>query len=573
MSKGAKQGFLDLLITEADAYSSMDMIESLLQSGGDLSLVPVQPLYMAIKNLPPEQSSQFLILLSKEQRQTFRDLDLWFKDDLDVENFEYWIPTYFFTNDEKLQTEFVKSDDFQLYMKSKFNIWTFDTEDPEYPEHDNYFLTDDMLLLFEFSDDYPFIQEIRFFIRRLYADLGVEKAYQYIFTTISDGFMTYQEEQYRLKKERLKDSGFVDYYDALEINNCFPKTALMDHFISKKSQTTGEIDSWGQNQILDRTALSTFRDGLDSLEAEWGKIQDPKRAAFLKFNFLRLVNGTLTLGDALKSGRIAVNRVGQKTKNSLNLGFDYLTKHCMKAGMFQLPEGLNLLDMFDFSEIYKIGNSLFTFALSDLKKKLRECEFEDENETFLGQFWNEFLDFAYDEPVKLEQRDLGKVVEVTTYEHIQLLSEEAKMLSSILPFAARLRDVFTTLAGSGQLNDGFYQNYTVDQIDFESILMSSYANFNLGVYEKIQGEKLGLTKNEYVQFTKNILNSKGEFEPTDEILNSIKEFKNGFGLNDVYEFEKYLCYLLKSQMEGYDFENLGEEEFAHVGGPIILVCQ
>ena len=41
-----------------------------------------------------------------------------------------------------------------LYLKGKMSFWTFDLEEPEYPDHDNYFLTECNQLLFEFDDDF-----------------------------------------------------------------------------------------------------------------------------------------------------------------------------------------------------------------------------------------------------------------------------------------------------------------------------------------------------------------------------------------------------------------------------------
>ena len=46
-----------------------------------------------------------------------------------------------------LQYEFTKSEEFALFLKARFNMWTFDVEDPLYPDHDNYFLTDDQMFL------------------------------------------------------------------------------------------------------------------------------------------------------------------------------------------------------------------------------------------------------------------------------------------------------------------------------------------------------------------------------------------------------------------------------------------
>ena len=42
-----------------------------------------------------------------------------------------------------LYTVLLWSKAFILFLKARFNIWTFDIEDPQYPDHDYYFLTED----------------------------------------------------------------------------------------------------------------------------------------------------------------------------------------------------------------------------------------------------------------------------------------------------------------------------------------------------------------------------------------------------------------------------------------------
>ena len=50
----------------------------------------------------------------------------------------------------------------------------------------------------------------------------------------------------------------------------------------------------------------------------------------------------------------------------------------------------------------------------------------------------------------------------------------------------------------------------------------------------------------------------------------LKDFVDKFGLSEVDEIIAYLCKLLDIQMSGYDFSTLPEEDFVHVGGPLLL---
>ncbi len=148
-----RKDLLSQLLYEAQAYKKFEDIEKLVESGTDLSMIPVQPLYVSLKNTSSDQVAMILPKLSKDQRQALRDIDLWKKDELDPESVYYWIDVYSKCRDEDVVLEFVKSEDFLLGLKNQFTIYTFDVEDPEYPEKDNYFLTEDNLLVVEYPEN------------------------------------------------------------------------------------------------------------------------------------------------------------------------------------------------------------------------------------------------------------------------------------------------------------------------------------------------------------------------------------------------------------------------------------
>ena len=248
-----KKDLLSQLLYEAEAYKKFEDIERLVESGMDLSMVPVQPLYVALQNTSSDQVAHILPKLSQEQRQALRDIDLWKKDEVDPESVTYWIDVYSKSTDEKIIQEFVRSEDFLLMLKNQFTIYTFDVEDPEYPEHDNYFLTEDNLLLIEYPENFQLVQELKNLIRQLYAELGVENAYSFLFKMVADSYLIMEEENYTQKNDRLRDFGFVDYYEALEFGATFQKEAEIDAFIRNKKPSTGAVDSIAANQNLHDT--------------------------------------------------------------------------------------------------------------------------------------------------------------------------------------------------------------------------------------------------------------------------------------------------------------------------------
>lgn len=561
---------LTILMRESEAYTQLDHIEKYVEESNDLSALPVQPTYLALRKLPIDKVAEYLPKFSKEQREVFLDIDLWQKDEIDVEHFTYWLKAYALCESEDVKRDFVTSEQFLLYLKSKFNIWSFDAEEPEYPDHDNYFLTDDNQLLFEFDENFEFVDEVRSLVRHLYYEVGVENAYTFLFKLVSDSYLTLQEEEYQIRKERMRDFGFVDYMDALEVENPFINIDFLHLYIKKKTPATGSLDDISKNQNLHNSSLVAFKDHFKKVIDELLKVSDPKRADFLQFNFVRLINSRLEYKNALKKGSVAMTRTGAQTKNLVLLGFNYLKSEKISSEYLpNLPEE-GLFTVFDFTDLYKIGNSLIKFNLKDLKKALQVNKFEEDNEKFLGDYWVDFLDNTFDEPVKFHQAKKDTAQAIIEMEEYELWIYKSRTLRELLPFAAKFFETFKTLMNEGRLQDSYYLNYTVESIDFEALLLSSFANFFLGTYDEKNISKLGLTIDEFQNFTSKVITTDGKFVLTPELYKKIQNFGETFGLSTVFDFNNYLQDLLKGHLEGYEFATMASEDFEHVGGPIIL---
>jgi hypothetical protein len=572
--KPYKNDPLTLLIKESDAYNHLDQIEKYVEGSNDLSVLPVQPVYLALRKLPLDKVAEYLPKFSKEQREVFLDIDLWQKDEIDVEHFTFWLQAYSLTASDEVKTDFVTSEQFLLFLKSRFNVWTFDVEDPNYPDHDNYFLTDDNQLLLEFDENFQYVDEARELIRHLYYELGVENAYAFLFKMVSDSFLIIQEEEYQARKERMRDYGFVDYMDALETENPFINIDFLNLFIKKKTPATGGIDEISKNQNLHNSSLVAFKDHFKKVIDELLKISDQKRADFLQFNFVRLINARLESQSSLKKGSIAMTRTGAQTKNLVLLGFNYI-----KSSEFlpNVPEE-GIFTLFSFSDMYKIGNSLIKFNLKDLKKALSANEFEGDREKFLGDYWNDFLDNSFDTPTKFHSAKDDSSKTIIEVEEYQLWTYKTKTLIQLMPFAKKFYETLEALKKDNRLMDSFYINYTVDDIDFEALLLSNFANFYLSSFNEsdksVPHGKLGLTVDEYRAFSQGIISpSEQKFILTPELFKKIQKFTESYGLDSVFDFNNYLQDLLKSQLEGYELDGMAEEDFKHVGGPIILTMK
>ena len=560
-NKGSK--LIQTILSEAESYSSIELIETYIQQGQDLSNLPTQPLYVALKSLPTEVVAATLSKFSKEQRQVFLDLDLWKKDDLDPDSFHFWIEAYSKVQDDELKYEFLNSPEFSIFVKGRLSVWTFDVDDPMYPDHDSYFLTEDMLLLFEFEEDYPYLAVIKQFTRDLYSQKGVEGAYQHLFKIVSEGFLTMQEEEYRFKKHRLNDLGFVDYFDALEMNNAFPSVSHIDLFIRKKEAITPDIDAESVNQCLDKNSVIAFKNNFESISDELGKVEDSKRLTFLQFNFTRLINATLTLNDALKDGSIAMTRVGRDTSNTVKLGLSYI-RNILSNESIEVGEN-GIFSKFDFVDVYRVGRSLIALTQKDIKKVYAKHGFNDDNDSFLGEIFNSTYENSFHGEVKfIQDRTENKTALVENYTTFLSWKKEVTLFTNLMPFVESFFKTFNSLKDSGQLQDDYYMNYGIDDIDFEALILSTFVNFSNDELSKSHSLKMGVRVSELIAFSNNFISDDGK------LLEAATKFKNKFGLDSIEGFESYLMDIIKYHLSGYDISELELSEFKHVGGPLLL---
>lgn len=570
--------FLKNLLLESGSYGNIDSISALAQHG-NLKNFPIQPVYFALKNSTNDEVAEYLEKLSEEQRTYLLDIDLWVKDELDPSSFERWLDIYD-KADEDLRNEFLSSEQFALYFKGILTISTFDVEDPLYPEHENFFLTPDSQLLIEFDENFSSETEIKRLIDHLYGELGVEKAYSQLFKIVSDNFTSMIEDEYRVKKLRLLDVGIIDYHEALHMLNPFHSIEKIDQFIKNKAKVTGGIDIISRNQALHRQAIIGFDSGFEDIINSLNGVSDQKRKDFLQFSFVRMMNATISLGNMLKGNSLVLGQNAKKVKFYINLGFNYVSEQ--RAGNDVVFES------FDFVDLYKIGVSLTRVTQTRLKKSLELNGFNsDSSQAFLGSKFsqlleNSFLDEIYFESTSLfpenekliSQKDKKYLSSASDYRSWMELIDQ---LIGFLPFARAFYESIESLKREEKLQDAFYLNYKVTDIDQEAILLSSLINFENGNFDR-GNPKMGVSLEELKAFVERYFNDDNEAKiiienntiESSKIQNVINSFSEKFGFTTVKGITNYLLIILDDHLGGYNYKELTEDEFSHVGGPVIL---
>jgi hypothetical protein len=211
-----------------------------------------------------------------------------------------------------------------------------------------------------------------------------------------------------------------------------------------------------------------------------------------------------------------------------------------------------------------------------LKKALSSTAFEkDDFSYFLGMYWNSFLEHSYSEIPSYKFDGSSKPQEISQLSIYESWFKFSETFINSLPFMQSFFKTIDALKGNGLLNDQFYLNYEVENIDFEAILISSFVNFSGGHLFEGSHSKMGVTIQELKNFYYNFFNKngdefliKGEEDP--KLKPKIIEFIEKFGLSNIPAFQVYLYQVLVEQLNGYEIDVMDEEEFRHIGGPILL---
>ncbi len=560
-----KKDVLSKLIAESSSYGNLTDIEKLMNHEGSLEVIPLQPLYLSILSATAGHVATLLPRLSIEQRRALIHIDFWNKDDVDVGQFEKWLAVYSQCRDEETVSEFVRSETFLLFLKSRLNIYTFDAEDPYYPDHDYYFLTEDNLLLVEYDEGFNYSDEVKFFIKALYSDMGVENAYSYLFKMMNDSFFILQEDNFEKKKYELSEFGFVDYFSALKNTTPLPSIKRLDAFIQSHQGVSASLVEKSMNQSLHAKMVIPFQESMEVLNEELAKVKSEKRQTHLQFNFIRTLNSMIEMDYSLQKGSVALGKSGTKVKNYINLGLDYLKTKTDEQSLF---------DRFDFSDLLKIGLTLVETTRKSLKKSVDQSSFAiNDNEYFLGSWWQSYLDLTFNtEFPNIRALGVGKAEPVNNYKKYHFWEQYAQTLMSLLPFIEQFYNSFSELNDSGSLSDHFYLNYDVPEIDFESILISSYINHTMEFSQSAQ-KKMAITVKElklYILRDFDKVEKEYLIKDQSHLTDKLASFIKTFGLDKINNIENYLFGLLSENLNSYEIDDLNHEDFKHVGGPILL---
>lgn len=204
-------------------YAPVDLREMLASadSRARIRRLPAAQFFFSLKELDDEEISRLLPHITDEQWTTILDLDIWNRDQADLNRFLDW-QRHILSPEKAVAHKLARAADAELWelaWKKELHILARSEEDEFEGEPEaerDYFETPDRQFLVGLPCDPEKARLLRLLIFRLY-ELEAESAAVLLNSSRFRTTIELEEEAYQERRRRLEDLGFQDYFEAIEI--------------------------------------------------------------------------------------------------------------------------------------------------------------------------------------------------------------------------------------------------------------------------------------------------------------------------------------------------------------------
>lgn len=190
--------------------------------------MPVPDLYSFVKQLGFDEAGPLLAQASGDQIQRMTDLEIWRRDEVDLQRLTEWLEGVIAADSDQLaaRARALDPEVMQVLIRSVTTIYTQDGDDAPAPEVDleerELVGTPDDVFLLDFDGDGATVDFVRRMLDLLYRQ-DAELARGILFESMGTLPSTAQEEAYRVRTGRMEEMGFADLYEALVIYQALPR--------------------------------------------------------------------------------------------------------------------------------------------------------------------------------------------------------------------------------------------------------------------------------------------------------------------------------------------------------------
>ena len=322
--------------------------------------LPVETLYLALKNTDSETTLWFFQNAVPEQAQGLIDIDCWEGSEFLPERFEPYFKAIALCSPPKI-AEYMKRLDPEVIVRSLMEYIEVRDYDPQNPPLDvpeqNLMLTLDNKYALVLKSENPEIREMLYLWMNKFSAADIELLRRHLESCKWEVASDLEEFGYQIKKGRIEDMGFVDYYEAIALYSRGKASTLKKELLDKPLApdakyppefTPNEDTSSVMNPEFLPEAISQPLFGEGFLKESLKGITDTRRKSIVLMEILRTMNASLAADKTLFEDleKIAIHT--RRARSYVELGLLYLADG-------NTSKGTSLLETQPVGQLYRLG--------------------------------------------------------------------------------------------------------------------------------------------------------------------------------------------------------------------------
>ena len=329
--------------------------------------LPIQDLYLAIKDVGLEDAQELVVRASPEQVQGFLDLDAWEGDELSVDRMRPWIDTLLSEGHDKIASivDFLDPEEIAVFVQKQANVYDITQEDiPEEPEG-RFWPTPDTFYILDILAPGEDGKSLERFLDHLYrADLDLAR--RVVMSARYELPSDLQEWAYRFRQGRMADLGFPDSQEALAIYKPLDPASVKVPEVGQKLEPHA-----GSVQVPGTTLPAIIAEAIDpkTLLGLGLATHDDAGLEAVYGSLVTLFNRALAADHVEPADPIAARRVLDDVLAYLGLGIEYLAIVPGATAEDTAKRAGRALTALPLEKIFRVGFTL-TASLGGLAETL-----------------------------------------------------------------------------------------------------------------------------------------------------------------------------------------------------------
>lgn len=298
--------------------------------------LPVETLYLALKEAGADVAQWFYQNAAPEQIQGLIDLDSWDADEFNVERFENHFKMMIMAHPVKLG-EYMKGLDPEVIVMALMkwvDVLDFDPQNPPEVEESSLLLTLDSKYALILKTENPEIREMLYLWINKFSTVDLDLLRRHLESCKWEVPSDLEEFAFQFKKGRLEDMGFVEYHEAISLyargTASSTKLEMLQNpldFDSKyppETKSVEDADIEVESNLFPDVILNQLNQA-GFLSDVLNEIKDAKRKPVILMELMRTMNAALVADKVLFENLETITHALQRARAYIELGLKYLS--------------------------------------------------------------------------------------------------------------------------------------------------------------------------------------------------------------------------------------------------------